>query len=82
MTLNEAFAQSLRHDTISHLEMSWSLKITEERLQELLNGAEYNHTEELLMYRFVFKMRNKRPVLNSSSIVPQVVPWPEKSNGI
>lgn len=82
MTLNEAFAHALKNDTITNLEMSWSLKITEERLKELLNGAEYNQTEELAMYRFVFKMRNKRPVLNGSSIEPQRVPNPEKSNGI
>lgn len=83
MTLNEAFAHALQNDTISHLEMSWSLNITEERLQELLNGAEYNQQEELAMYRFVFKMRNKRPVLNAGSItVPSVVPSLEKSNGI
>lgn len=82
MTLNEAFAHALKNDTISHLEMSWSMHITEERLHELLNGAEYNQAEELAMYRFVFKLRNKRPVLNNGSIVPQTVPAHEKSNGI
>lgn len=82
MTLNEAFAHAIKNDTISDLEMSWSLKITQERLEELLNGSEYNPQEELAMYRFVFKMRNKRPVLNGSSIIPQAVPTHEKSNGI
>lgn len=82
MTLNEAFAQALKNDNISKLEMSWNLKVTQERLDELLNGAEYNQQEELIMYRFVFKTRNKRPVLNPGPIVPQPVPAPEKTNGI
>lgn len=82
MTLNEAFAHAIENDNISHLEMSWSLKITEGRLADLLNGAEYNSLEELEMYRFVFKMRNKRIVLNLGPIVPLTVPPMEKNNGI
>ena len=76
--MNEAFAHALKNDTVSKLEMSWSMKTTPERLDELLNGAEYNETEELFMYRFIFKVRNKRLVLN----VGPVVPSPEKTNGI
>jgi len=82
MTLNQAFAHALKNDTISHLEMSWSMKITEERLQELLNGAEYNQAEELAMYRFIFKANSKQPILKYWPNSTLVVPSSEKSNGI
>lgn len=78
MTLNEAFAQALKENPISHLEMSWNMKISQRRLDEILNGAEYSQDEELEMFRFVFKMRQKK----NGIIVPQAVPTPEKTNGI
>lgn len=77
--MNEAFAQALRENTISHLEMNWNMKITTERLDELLHGASYNQSEELDMLRFIFKSSNKK---NISSKVGPVVPAREKSNGI
>lgn len=78
MTLNEAFAQAIKEGTISHLEMSWNMKITQERLDELLSGHPYSEAEELNMFRFIFKMKGKK----NSYKVGQAVPSPEKSNGI
>ncbi len=78
MTLKEAFAQAMRENPISHLEMSWNMKISQRRLDEILNGAEYSQDEELEMFRFVFKMRNKKNGIQ----VGHTVPAPEKTNGI
>lgn len=63
MTLNEAFAQALSQSNITKLEMSWSMRVTQERLDEILNGAEYNQQEELIMYRFIFKINNKKKLI-------------------
>lgn len=81
MTLNEAFAHALKENPISHLEMSWNMKITTERLDELLHGASYSQSEELDMFRFIFKMKNKKNIVPIPKVGP-VVPAHEKSNGI
>lgn len=60
MSIQESFLQAFNESPISHLEMSWSLKVDHPRFMKLLSG-ESNPTpiEETEMYKFVMKERRK-----------------------
>jgi hypothetical protein len=60
MTLTEEFKSALEQSNITKLEMSWTLGVTMDRMNELLSGAPYHPHEELTMLRFVFKERMKK----------------------
>lgn len=65
LTLSEAFKNAVDESPISKIELSWSFKMTQARLDELYHGAEYDNSEELQMLRFVFKHRQKNGGLGS-----------------
>lgn len=58
MTLNEVFANALKESSVNQIELS-RIYITQNRLEELLKGAEYTQAEELHMLRFIFKHSKK-----------------------
>jgi len=68
MTLNEAFNNAVKESPISLMELSWSMNITLERLEDLIRGVDYTTEEELHMLRFIFKICKK----GGSSGVPSI----------
>lgn len=62
--LHEVFKEALKNAPTSDLEMTWNLKVDEERYQGLISGEiKPTETEELIMHRFIFKMKQKIPVI-------------------
>lgn len=60
MSIAKAFLDAFINSPISHLEMSWSLKVDHPRFMKLLNGeANPTPVEETEMYKFVMKERRK-----------------------
>jgi hypothetical protein len=72
MTLTEEFKEALENSHMTNLEMSWQLGVTMDRLNEILGGSNYQPHEELVMLRFVFKMRRSK--MTHGLIIPQKSP--------
>jgi len=59
----DLFKSALAGSNMTELEMSWNLKVTEKRLQQILEGEKkYTDREEQIMIRFIVKQNHDIPI--------------------